>query len=398
LRPIFVCVKPQVLIMGQVKPQFETYARIKVVGIGGSGNNAIERMITSGIQGVEFIAINTDAQALHNNPASVKVHVGRSLTRGLGAGMNAEIGRQAAIDTKEDIQAALKGADMVFIACGMGGGTGTGASPVVADIARELGALVVAVVTKPFLFEGAQRMRVAEEGLSSLKDRVDSLITIPNDRILSIIDRNTPMTQAFQIVDDVLRQGVQGISDLITDHSLINLDFADVKAVMQNSGPALMGIGLATGDDRAIEAAKQAINSPLVEVSIEGARGVLLNISGGTDLTMAEVNEAARVITEHVDRDAKIIFGAGITEKLKKGEVKVTVVATGFSGDYQPGSHSAVPTHQSTPHNGNDYLVPEPPSQPRPEEQLQPRKQIEDPSASDEFDIDIPAFIRRKMR
>lgn len=378
--------------MGQIKPQFETYARIKVVGAGGSGNNAIERMITSGIQGVEFIAINTDAQALHNNPASVKVHIGRSLTRGLGAGMNAEIGRQAAIDTKEDIQGALKGADMVFIACGLGGGTGTGGAPVIADIAKELGALTVAVVTKPFLFEGAQRMRVAEEGLNTLKDKVDSLITIPNDRILSIIERNTPMTKAFQIVDDVLRQGVQGISDLITDHSLINLDFADVKAVMQNSGPALMGIGKATGEDRAIEAAKIAISSPLVEVSIEGAKGVLLNVSGGTDLTMAEVNEAARVITEHVDRDAKIIFGAGITEKLAKGEVKVTVVATGFSSDYQPMGGPSGPASLSVPDTADDYLQPEP-SAPEPQ-----KKQIEDPSASDEFDIDIPAFIRRKMR
>ena len=379
--------------MGQVKPQFETYARIKVVGVGGSGNNALTRMIQSGIQGVEFIAINTDAQALHNNPASVKVHIGRSLTRGLGAGMNADIGKQAAIDTKEDIQAALKGADMVFIACGLGGGTGTGGAPVVADIARELGALTVAVVTKPFLFEGAQRMRVADDGLGTLKDKVDSLITIPNDRILSIIERNTPMTQAFQIVDDVLRQGVQGISDLITDHSLINLDFADVKAVMQNSGPALMGIGLATGEDRAIEAAKMAINSPLVEVSIEGAKGVLLNVSGGTDLTMAEVNEAARVITEHVDRDAKIIFGAGITEKLNKGEVKVTVVATGFSSDYQPMARTASVGPGPAPER--DFMQPEP----QPQSQSEPqKKQLEDPSASDDFDIDIPAFIRRKMR
>lgn len=379
--------------MAQIKPQFETYARIKVVGVGGSGNNALARMIETGIQGVEFIAINTDAQALHNNPASGKVHIGRSLTRGLGAGMNADIGRQAAIDTKEDIQAALKGADMVFIACGLGGGTGTGGAPVVADIARELDALVVAVVTKPFLFEGAQRMRVADEGLNTLREKVDSLITIPNDRILSIIERNTPMTQAFQIVDDVLRQGVQGISDLITDHSLINLDFADVKAVMQGSGPALMGIGLATGEDRAIEAAKTAINSPLVEVSIEGAKGVLLNVSGGADLTMAEVNDAARVITEHVDRDAKIIFGAGITEKLRKGEVKVTVVATGFSGDYQPGARTAM-ANGPTPAPQQDFMEPEPPVMPIEQPQ---NKQIDDPSANDDFDIDIPAFIRRKM-
>jgi cell division protein FtsZ len=261
--------------MPQVKPQFETFARIKVVGAGGSGCNALTRMIESRIHGVEFIAVNTDAQSLHSSNAPVKIHIGKSLTKGLGAGMNPEIGRQAAEDTKEEIMSALKGADMVFIACGLGGGSGTGSAPVIADIARDLGALTVAVVTKPFMFEGLQRSRIAEEGLNILRDKVDSLITIPNDRLLSIIDRKTPLMESFAIVDDVLRQGVQGISDLITIPGLVNVDFADVKAVMSNSGSALMGIGRASGEDRAIEAAKMAINSPLLEISIDGARGVL---------------------------------------------------------------------------------------------------------------------------
>ena len=294
--------------MAQIKPPFETFARIKVIGCGGSGGNALARMIEARIHGVEFIAINTDAQALHATNAPTKIHIGKSLTRGLGAGMNPEVGRQAAEDTKEEIQNALKGADMVFLATGLGGGTGTGATPVVAEIARELGALTVAVVTKPFNFEGAQRARIAEEGWHNLRDRVDALITIPNDRLLSIIDRKTPLLESFAIVDDVLRQGVQGISDLITIPGVINVDFADVKAVMANSGSALMGIGRASGEDRAIEAAKMAINSPLLEVSIDGARGVLFNVSGGIDMAMAEINEAARIITEHIDADAKVIF------------------------------------------------------------------------------------------
>ena len=294
-------------------------------------------MIASRIHGVEFIAINTDAQALHNNPASIKVHIGKSLTRGLGAGMNPDIGRQAAVDTKEEIQAALRGADMVFIATGLGGGTGTGAAPIVADIAREMGALTIAVVTKPFMFEGAARMRIADEGLALLKEKVDSIIVIPNDRLLSIIDRKTPVAQAFSIVDDILRQGVQGISDLITRHDYINADFNDVKKVMANSGSALMGIGVASGDDRAIEATKMAVNSPLLDVSIDGAKGVLINVRGGEDLAMAEVAEAASVVTQHVDKDANIIFGMGFGgEDLQKGEIKVTVIATGFSAGYQP--------------------------------------------------------------
>ncbi len=390
--------------MPQVKPQFETFARLKVVGVGGSGCNALTRMIESRIHGVEFIAVNTDAQALHSSPASVKVHIGKSLTRGLGAGMNPDIGRQAAIDTKEDVQAALRGADMVFVACGLGGGTGTGAAPVIADIARELGALTVAVVTKPFMFEGNARMRIAEEGLASLREKVDSIIVIPNDRILSIIDRKTPAREAFQIVDDVLRQGVQGVSDLITRHDLINADFNDVKKVMANSGSALMGIGVASGDDRAIEAAKLAINSPLLDVSIEGAKGVLLNMRGGEDLAMAEVAEAASIITQHVDRDANIIFGLGydVEGELKKGEVKVTVIATGFASGFQPARPTIANQAPRASASDINFFNNEPsrsPQSPQAMPASQPtRDTLTDSSISEDYDLDIPAFIRRKMK
>lgn len=394
--------------MPQVKPQFETFARLKVVGVGGSGCNALARMIEARIHGVEFIAVNTDAQALHSSPASSKVHIGKGLTRGLGAGMNPDIGRQAAVDTKEELQAALRGADMVFVACGLGGGTGTGAAPVIADLAREMGALTVAVVTKPFMFEGANRMRIADDGLNILKEKVDSIIVIPNDRLLSIIDRKTPMLEAFGIVDDVLRQGVQGISDLITRHDMINADFNDVKKVMANSGSALMGIGVASGDDRAIEAAKMAINSPLLDVSIEGAKGVLLNVRGGSDLAMAEVAEAASVITQHVDRDANIIFGAGFAEdELKKGEVKVTVIATGFTGGFQPSRPALVNQARTTGMNifDTDPIQPMRPAPDHRQEQppfTQPQqdrpKEITDASVAEEYDLDIPAFIRRKMK
>lgn len=380
--------------MAQIKPPFETFARIKVVGVGGSGGNALARMIEARIHGVEFIAVNTDAQALHATNAPTKINIGKSLTRGLGAGMNPETGKQAAEDTKEEIQNALKGADMVFLATGLGGGTGTGASPVVAEIARELGALTVAVVTKPFSFEGAQRTRIAEEGWQNLRDRVDSLITIPNDRLLSVIDRKTPLLESFAIVDDVLRQGVQGISDLITIPGIINVDFADVKAVMTNSGSALMGIGRASGEDRAIEAAKMAINSPLLEVSIDGARGVLFNVSGGMDMAMAEINEAARIITEHIDPDAKVIFGAVIDDKLKKGELKVTVVATGFNNGQLTSVRPAVNISPSLFDNASRKNISVIGNGSLPQ---QPVKELIDSSVNDD-EFDIPAFIRRKMK
>ncbi len=316
--------------MAEVKTDVETFARIKVVGVGGGGGNAISRMIDANMKGVEFVAVNTDAQALHHSRAAEKVHIGKTITKGLGAGMNPEVGRQAAEESREEIHAVLKGSDMVFVTAGMGGGTGTGAAPVVAEVAREIGALAVGVVTRPFAFEGSQRRNIAEDGLEALKDRVDTIITIPNDRLLSIIDRKTSLLNAFKIVDDVLRQGVQGISDLITKPGIVNVDFADVRAIMSNSGSALMGIGIASGEDRAKEAAKAAVNSPLLDLSIDGAHGVLFNVTGGNDISMLEINEAASVITESIDPDARVIFGAVTDDEISKGEIHITVVATGF--------------------------------------------------------------------
>ena len=384
--------------MPQIKPDMETFAKIKVVGVGGGGGNAISRMVAANIKGVEFLAVNTDAQDLHNCKANEKIHIGKNATRGLGAGMNPEIGRQAAEENREEIQQALKGADMVFITCGLGGGTGTGASPVIAEIAKDSGALTIGVVTKPFSFEGAQRRQLAEEGWAQLKERVDALIVIPNDRILQIIDRNTSLIDAFAKVDDVLRQGVQGISNLITYPGIINVDFADIRAIMQNAGSALMGIGSATGEDRAIVAAKAAINSPLLELSIDGAKGVLFSISGGQDLGMLEVNEAAKVITESIDSDAKIIFGAIHDDKLKKGEIRVTVIATGFDEGAPVKTVSL-----SLKINGAANAETE---KKAPSEELfrqsadHKTKKIasSDSDLKDETEWDIPTFIRKKMK
>ncbi|MBI2063202.1 MAG: cell division protein FtsZ [Candidatus Yanofskybacteria bacterium] len=379
--------------MAQLKPPFETFARIKVVGVGGGGNKAIQRMMMTKIHGVEFVAVNLDAQDLNIANAPTKILIGKNLTRGLGAGMNPEIGRQAASESKDEIQDALKGSDMVFICGGLGGGTCSGASPVIAEIARDVGALTVGVVTKPFSFEGAARSRIAEDAWNLLRENVDALITIPNDRLLSIIDRKTPLLEAFAKVDDVLRQGVQGISDLITIPGLINVDFADVKAVMANSGSALMGIGYASGEDRAIDAAKTAISSPLLEVSIDGARGVLFNISGGTDLAMAEINEAAKIITDKIDTDAKVIFGAVQDDKLKKGEIKITVIATGFNN----GMPKPAPRLQASPTlfeeaTGNGQVKNGGISQSNGQ-----IKEVID-ATLDDTEFDIPAFIRRKMK
>ncbi|MFA6017684.1 MAG: cell division protein FtsZ [Patescibacteria group bacterium] len=315
--------------MVEIKPDIETCAKIKVVGVGGGGGSAISRMIAMKLRGIDFIAVNTDAQALHANPAPVKVPIGKTVTRGLGAGMNPEVGRRAAEENANDIRNAIAGADMVFLTCGLGGGTGSGVSPEVAKIARETGALTVAVVTKPFSFEGAQRKRIAEEAYQELSQHVDTIITIPNDRVLQIIDKKTSLLDAFKIVDDILRQGVQGIAEIITLPGLINVDFADVKAIMSNAGSALMGIGHASGENRAVEAAKQAIASPLLEISIDGAKGILFTVTGGPDLAMYEVAEAAKVITGSADDDARVIFGANIDENLGD-EVRITVVATGF--------------------------------------------------------------------
>lgn len=319
--------------MPQVKPPIETFARIKVLGVGGAGGAAINRMVDAGVKGVEFVAINTDAQALHHSKADVKLHIGGDMTKGLGAGADPGVGETAAESSMEDIKKMAEGADMVFVTIGAGGGTGSGAGYVVAKAAKEAGALVVGFATKPFAFEGEKRRRNSEYAIEKLKDNVDTLITIPNDRLLQTIDRKTPLLEAFKVADDVLRQGVQGISDLITVHGLINLDFADVKAVMQNAGSALMGIGRAGGDDRAVEAAHQAIESPLLEVSIDGARGILFNVIGGSDMTMNEINAAAETITAAADPDANIIFGAAINPELE-GEIIVTVVATGFDVAY----------------------------------------------------------------
>ncbi|MBM3272290.1 cell division protein FtsZ [Candidatus Kaiserbacteria bacterium] len=363
----------------QVKSDVESFARIRVIGVGGSGNNAVNHMVASNVSGVDFIAVNTDAQDLHKSKAKHKIHIGRTITRGLGAGMNAELGKQAAEETREEIQDALKGSDMVFVTCGMGGGTGTGAAPVVAKIARELGALTVGVVTKPFIFEGLQRMRLADHGLAEMRKAVDALIVIPNDRLLTIVSRDTGIKNAFAMCDDILKQAVEGISDLITTTGIINVDFADVRTIMQNAGSALMGIGTAVGDKRAEEAARAAINSPLLDVSIHGAKGVLFSIAGGDDLSMLEVQDAASVITEAIDSDAKVIFGAVSDDSLKKGQVRVTVIATGFPEGEAARGASATPGH-----------VPPPPPPPMPTRLGIPKREHDVPPASPRLVRDEP--------
>jgi cell division protein FtsZ len=346
--------------MPQVSPAIETFARIKVVGVGGAGGAAVNRMIEAGVDGVEFIAINTDAQALHYSKADTKIHIGTDATRGLGAGADPGVGQRAAEESFDEIKAAIEGADMIFITIGAGGGTGSGAGHVVAKIAKDNGILVVGFATKPFAFEGEKRRINAEAAIANLRSSVDTLIIIPNDRLLQTIDRSTPILQAFKVADDVLRQGVQGISDLITVHGLINLDFADVKAVMSNAGSALMGIGRASGDNRAVEAAQEAVESPLLEVSIDGARGILFNVIGGNDMSMHEINTVAETITSSADPKANIIFGATINPQLD-GEIIVTVVATGFEEAYftkTPASAPAVSTISSEPAPENRVIEP----------------------------------------
>lgn len=316
--------------MPKINPEIEAFARIKVIGIGGSGENAINHMVASKVKGVEFIAMNTDAQHLHRSLADKKIHIGKNLTRGLGTGMDPDIGRRAAEENLEEIQGLLKGADMVFIAGGMGGGTGTGAAPVVAKIAKEQGALTVAVVTKPFFFEGKQRANIANQGIEELKKEVDAIIAIPNDRLMNIISKETTCSSAFAMCDEILRQAVEGISNTITTPGIINVDFADIRSVMQNAGSALMGIGSGSGENRATDAAKAAINSPLLDLSVNGAKGVLFTIAGGDDMTMFEIQDAAKVITESIDSEARVIFGAIYDDKLKKNEIRVTVIASGF--------------------------------------------------------------------
>ena len=385
----------------EIKPKIETIARIKVIGVGGSGHNAIHRMITAGLQGVEFVAVNTDAQALHHSKADRKVQIGKQTTRGLGAGMNPEVGRGAAEENKDQLNEVLSGSDMVFVTCGLGGGTGTGAAPVVAKIAKEAGILTVGVVTKPFAFEGAKRREIAEAGLEELKEQVDTIIVIPNDRILQIIDKKTSLLDAFRTVDDVLRQAVQGVADLVTLPGLINVDFADVKSVMSDAGSALMGIGRGTGENRAMDAARSAIDSPLLELSIDGARGVLFNITGGKDLGMYEVEEAAKFITKSVDPEAKIIFGAVIDEEMDE-EVKITVVATGFSTESgaAAGSDDSYRKResQSMTMRRDEPSVPTP----EPKRPMYAPKVLEEEPASDlpedQDELEIPAFIRKKIK
>ncbi len=387
--------------MGEVKPDIETIAKIKVIGVGGSGSSAVNRMVEAKIRGVEFIAMNTDVQALHYTKAAHKLHIGKAVTRGLGAGMNPELGRKAAEESQNDIRDLLKGSDMVFVTCGLGGGTGSGASPVVAEIARDLGALTIAVVTKPFAFEGQQRKTIAEQAYDDLASRVDTIIVIPNDRILQIVDKKTSLVEAFRTADEVLRQGVEGISDLITMPGLVNVDFADVKSIMQNAGTALMGIGRGTGENRAMSAAKAAISSPLLETSIDGARGILFVVSGGANLGMHEVSEAAKLITAAADENARVIFGAVIDDSMKD-EIKVTVIATGFTGlERETPKMERVRTRPS--YTANKFLerVDEPvPEEPKrsPVFDRKPKPSVEEPATDGDDDLDIPAFIRKKMQ
>ncbi|MEH7441042.1 cell division protein FtsZ [Heyndrickxia sp. MSNUG] len=370
----------------------DSLATIKVIGVGGGGNNAVNRMIEHGVQGVEFIAVNTDAQALNLSKAEIKMQIGAKLTRGLGAGANPEVGKKAAEESKEQIEEVLKGADMVFVTAGMGGGTGTGAAPVIAQIARDLGALTVGVVTRPFTFEGRKRAGQAGGGIGAMKEAVDTLIVIPNDRLLEIVDKSTPMLEAFREADNVLRQGVQGISDLIATPGLINLDFADVKTIMSNKGSALMGIGVAAGENRATEAAKKAISSPLLETSLDGAQGVLMNITGGTNLSLYEVQEAADIVASASDQDVNMIFGSVINENLKD-EIIVTVIATGFNEEVvQP-----KPTRPSFGGQQKPQIGAIKREQPKREE-IQQEAPRSNPSPQGEDALDIPTFLRNRNR
>lgn len=368
----------------------DQFAHIKVVGVGGGGNNAVNRMIENGVKGIEFVALNTDRQVLHSSKAEIRLQIGEKLTKGLGAGANPDIGMKAAEESRNEIEEALKGSDMIFITAGMGGGTGTGAAPIVAEIAKELGILTVGVVTKPFMFEGRRRMIHAEGGIEALKSRVDTLVTIPNDRLLQVAEKKTTIVEAFRMVDDVLRQGIQGISDLIAVPALINLDFADVKTIMYDQGLAHMGIGQGSGENRATEAAKQAIQSPLLETSIEGAKGVLLNITGGTNLGIFEANEAAELIRQAVDPDANIIFGAGVDETLND-EIKITVIATGFDDSKR---RNELPKKDKIEIKQEDEKEQKNPIETKVTEKDTPiEKKI-----FESGDLDIPTFLRRREK
>lgn len=386
-----------------IKPDLTRFAKIKVVGVGGGGSNAVSSMIAAGsITGVDFVAINTDAQALLASPATTKIQIGENLTRGLGSGGEPETGRKAAEESVSKISEKIADADMVFVTCGMGGGTGTGASPIVADIAKKAGALTVAVVTKPFLFEGTKRMIQAEEGIANLKDKVDTMIVIPNQRILEVVDKKVSLIEAFRTVDSVLTQGVQGISDLITMPGLINVDFADVRAIMSNAGSALMGIGIGSGENRAGSAARQAVSSPLLEITIDGAKGLLFNIIGGPDMTMHEVEEASKIVSAAADADANIIFGATIDESLVD-QIKVTVIATGFDESRQRiwdlKRPMNVSSNRTSTYMGPTGIVSDDPissqTQTTPVANNQKKEEISQNSYADEDELDIPAFLRK---
>lgn len=369
----------------EVTPSLNPSAKIFVMGVGGGGCNAVDRMVlASDFDGVDFMTVNTDAQDLFHSSAAKKIHIGKAITRGLGAGSNPEIGKKSADESSEEIKSSLEGADMVFLTCGMGGGTGTGATPVIAEISKEVGALTVGVVTKPFAFEGQRRITQALEGIDALKEKVDTLIIIPNDKILSIIDKKTPIMDAFSVVDEVLKQGIQGISDLITVNGMINVDFADVKSIMTNAGTALMGIGYGTGENRAVEAARAAIDSPLLEMSVSGAKGLLFNITGGTDLSMFEVDEAAKIITDSVDPNANIIFGAVINENYT-GEIKITVIATGFDESILKQNQDNIANSATL----KDRL-------------FTTRKSVETENMNlkkeEDSELEVPAFIRNKLK
>ena len=396
--------------MPEVKPNdVQSFANIKVVGVGGAGGSAINRMKEAGLGGVQFIAVNTDAQALHNSKADIKIHIGRDTTRGLGAGADPQQGEAAANESREELRQHLDGADLIFITIGAGGGTGSGAGHVVAEVARELGILVIGVATKPFSFEGEKRRENADWAIAQLGRKVDTLITIPNDRLLQTIDRRTPLLETFKIADDVLRQGVQGISELITEHGLINLDFADVRAIVSNAGSALMGIGRASGDDRAAQAAQQAIESPLIEVSIDGAKGVLFNVTGGYDMSMSEIQEAAEIITSAVSPDANIIFGATLKPDLEE-ELIITVIATGFDSAYLhqqadeilSSKKSVDPTVSTSVDEVDEEVVAAmdlelDQAESAEEFASEPKDDIWTQSAEDD-EADTPAFLRRRKR
>lgn len=375
--------------MPKVNPEIETFARIKVIGVGGSGTNAINHMISSKVTGVEFIAVNTDTQDLHHSSADKKIHIGKNLTKGLGSGMNPDVGRASAEETKAEIQEVLKGADMVFIAAGMGGGTGTGASPVIARVAKEAGILTIGVVTKPFKFEGEQRRTIADKGIEDLEKEVDALITIPNDRLLAVAGDSMSFKDAFAISDDILKEAVEGISELITTPGIINIDYADIKTTLLEAGSAFMGIGKASGDGRAKDAAIMAINSPLLDIEIGGAKGVLFAISGTDDLTMNEVNEIASIITESIDSHARVIFGTIRDNKLKNGEIKVTVIATGFAGGAIQKKPAFIPSFGSTKKETNDQ-----PIKNMKGKEVEEIEEIDDTDTGDDWNA-VPAFLRR---